>query len=126
MYAYHFQGYWKDVGTIPALWEANMEVLDPEHSGINLFDDDWKVYSRNSGMHGHTVSADAVVRNSMITDGCRIKGTVRHSILFAGVTVEEGANVGAGSIITKNISSWALAITRAPLKVLENWVKRKI
>jgi glucose-1-phosphate adenylyltransferase len=93
MYAYHFQGYWKDVGTIPALWEANMEVLDPEHSGINLFDDDWKVYSRNSGMHGHTVSADAVVRNSMITDGCRIKGTVRHSILFAGVTVEEGAVV---------------------------------
>ena len=93
MYAYHFEGYWKDVGTIPALWEANMEVLDPEHSGINLFDDDWKVYSRNSGMHGHTVSADAVVRNSMITDGCRIKGTVRHSILFAGVTVEEGAVV---------------------------------
>ena len=49
-----------------------------------------------------------------------------NSVLVAPVTVEEGANVGAGSIITKNISSWALAITRAPLKVLENWVKRKI
>ena len=49
MYAYHFSGYWKDVGTIPSLWEANMEVLDPEHSGINLFDTDWKIYSRNSG-----------------------------------------------------------------------------
>ena len=49
MYAYHFNGYWKDVGTIPALWEANMEVLDPEHSGINLFDENWKIYSHNSG-----------------------------------------------------------------------------
>ena len=49
MYAYHFSGYWKDVGTISSLWEANMEILDPEHSGINLFDNDWKIYSRNSG-----------------------------------------------------------------------------
>ena len=47
MYAYHFSGYWKDVGTISSLWEANMEILDPEHSGINLFDNDWKIYSRN-------------------------------------------------------------------------------
>ena len=70
-----------------------MEVLDPEHSGINLFDDDWKIYSRNSGMTGHRISADAVVENSMITDGCRISGNVKHSILFAGVTVEPGAEI---------------------------------
>ena len=93
MYAYHFNGYWKDVGTIPSLWEANMEVLDPEHSGINLFDDDWKIYSRNSGMSGHKISASAVVEDSMITDGCRIKGTVKHSVLFSGVQVAEGAVV---------------------------------
>ena len=93
MYAYRFKGYWKDVGTISSLWEANMEVLDPEHSGIDLFEDDWKVYSRNSGMTGHKISAGAVVENSMITDGCRVKGTVKHSILFAGVTVEKGAVV---------------------------------
>lgn len=93
MYAYHFNGYWKDVGTISSLWEANMEVLDPEHSGINLFDDDWKIYSRNSGMTGHRIKAGAVVENSMITDGCRIAGEVKHSILFAGVKVEEGAVV---------------------------------
>ena len=91
--AYRFDGYWKDVGTIPSLWEANMEVLDPEHSGINLFDTDWKIYSRNSGMTGHKISREAVVENSMITDGCRIKGNVKHSILFAGVQVEEGAVV---------------------------------
>lgn len=93
MYAYRFSGYWKDVGTISSLWEANMEVLDPEHSGIDLFDEGWKIYSRNSGMTGHKISAGAVVENSMITDGCRIKGTVKHSILFAGVRVEEGAVV---------------------------------
>ena len=93
MYAYHFSGYWKDVGTISSLWEANMEVLDPEHSGINLFDENWKIFSRNSGMTGHRISDEAVVENCMITDGCRISGNVKHSILFAGVTVEPGAEV---------------------------------
>lgn len=70
-----------------------MEVLDPENSGINLFDDNWKIYSRNSGMTGHRVSAEAEVENSVITDGCRIDGTVKNSVLFAGVKVEEGAKV---------------------------------
>ena len=93
MYAYHFSGYWKDVGTIPALWEANMEVLDPDHSGINLFDEKWKIYSRNSGMTGHRIGSNAVVWDSMITDGCVIEGNVEHSILFSGVVVEEGAIV---------------------------------
>ena len=90
---YQFDGYWKDVGTIESLWEANMEVLDPEHSGINLFDENWKIYSRNSGMTGHRIGENAVLDNCLITDGCNIKGTVRHSILFSGVTVEEGAIV---------------------------------
>ncbi len=93
MYAYRFSGYWKDVGTIASLWEANMEVLDPEHSGINLFSDDWKIYSRNAGMTGHRIGADAVIENSMITDGCRIDGEVDHSILYSGVKVAPGAVV---------------------------------
>ena len=93
MYAYHFSGYWKDVGTISSLWEANMEVLDPEHSGINLFDEGWKIYSRNAGMTGHKINTGAVVENALITDGCRIKGTVKHSVLFGGVKVEAGAGV---------------------------------
>ena len=81
------------MGTISSLWEANMEVLDPEHSGINLFDENWKIFSRNSGMTGHRIGSNAVVENSMITDGCRIYGNVKHSVLFAGVRVEEGAEV---------------------------------
>lgn len=93
MYAFRFDGYWKDVGTIPSLWEANMEVLDPENSGINLFDKNWRIYSRNSGMTGHIIGEEAVVENSMVTEGCRVDGTVKHSILYTGVDVEAGAFV---------------------------------
>ena len=93
LFAYKFKGYWKDVGTISSLWEANMEILDPEHSGINLFDNDWKIYSRNSRKTGHKITETAVVENCMITDGCRIAGHVKRSILFSGVKVAEGAEV---------------------------------
>lgn len=93
MYAYHFEGYWKDVGTISALWKANMEVLDPENSGLDLFDENWRIYSRNSGMTGHRTGPEAVIENSMVTDGCRVDGCVKHSILFTGVRVERGAIV---------------------------------
>ena len=109
MYAYHFSGYWKDVGTISSLWEANMEVLDPEHSGIDLFEDDWKIYSRNSGKTGHRILDTGVVEISMVTDGCRIAGHVKHSILFSGVSVEEGAEIEdavvmGGTVIKKGAS----------------------
>jgi glucose-1-phosphate adenylyltransferase len=103
MYAYRFSGYWKDVGTISSLWEANMEVLDPENSGINLFDEKWKIYSRNSGMTGHKINVGASVENSMITDGCNISGAIKHSILFAGVKVEEGAQVEDAVIMGNSI-----------------------
>lgn len=68
-----------------------MEVLDPQNSGINLFDDNWRIYSRNSGMTGHRIGEEAVLDNCMITDGCNINGEIKHSILFAGVKVEKGA-----------------------------------
>lgn len=70
-----------------------MEVLDAEQSGIDLFDESWKIHSRNTGMTGHKISAGAVVENTMVADGCRIKGEVKHSILFAGVKVDAGAVV---------------------------------
>ena len=93
MYAYHFDGYWKDVGTISSLWEANMEVLDPENSGMNVFDENWKIYSRNSGLPAQKIGTGAVIENAMITEGCVIDGKIKHSVIFAGVTVEEGAEV---------------------------------
>ncbi len=80
-----------------------MEVLDPENSGINLFDEKWKIYSRNSGMTGHKINAGASVENSMITDGCNISGSIKHSILFAGVKVEEGAEVEDAVVMGNSI-----------------------
>ena len=93
MYAYHFSGYWRDVGTIDSLWAANMEVLDPENSGIDLFDENWKIYSRTPVMPCQKIGPQAVVQDSLITEGCKIYGTVKHSVLSAGVVVEAGATV---------------------------------
>ena len=92
LYAYEFGGYWKDVGTIQSLWEANMELLydDPP---INLYDEPWRIYSRNPNDPPHFVDEDAKIVNSIICEGCRIFGTVENSILSPGVIVEKGAGV---------------------------------
>ena len=92
MYAYAFQGYWKDVGTIDSLWEANMDLLDP-NVPLDLYDDAWKIYARNPVMPPQYVAEGAVPQNSMISEGCIVEGDVDFSILFAGVTVEKGAVV---------------------------------
>ena len=92
MYAYAFQGYWKDVGTIDSLWEANMDLLDP-NVPLDLYDDAWKIYARNPVMPPQYVAEGAVTQNSMISEGCIVEGDVDFSILFAGVTVGKGAVV---------------------------------
>lgn len=92
MVAYTFDGYWKDVGTLDSLWEANMDLLNP-NIPIDLYDPDWKMYSRNPIMPPQYIGSDAVIENSMVTDGCSVNGTVDFSILFEGVTVESGATV---------------------------------
>ncbi len=92
MYAYAFQGYWKDVGTIDSLWEANMDLLDP-NVPLDLYDDAWKIYVRDPVMPPQYVAEGAVTQNSMISEGCIVEGDVDFSILFAGVTVEKGAVV---------------------------------
>ncbi len=100
MVAYHFDGYWKDVGTIDSLWEANMDVLDP-NVPLDLLDDSWKIYSRNPVMPPHYAGATSRIQNSMVAEGCEIYGMVDFSVLFAGVVVEEGAIV-RDSIIMPN------------------------
>ena len=92
MVAHRFDGYWKDVGTIQSLWEANMELLDDD-PGCRLDDDDWRIYSKNPIKPPHYVSPGAKLKNSYITEGCEIYGEVEHSVIFEGVTVEEGAKV---------------------------------
>ncbi len=92
MFAYKFDGYWKDVGTIDSLWEANLDLLNPKVD-LDLSDDSWKIYSRNPIAPPHFVSADAKLENSMIGEGCYIGGEVDYSVLFSNVTIEEGAKV---------------------------------
>ena len=92
MFAYDFEGYWKDVGTIESLWEANMDLLQLPMP-IDLYDKKWRIYGRNPGMAPHFIAAGATVKNSLITEGCEVYGNVDHSVLFAGVNVKEGASV---------------------------------
>lgn len=92
MVAYPFEGYWKDVGTIESLWEANMDLLDPKVP-LDLYDGSWKIYARTPAMPPHFVNDTAEIENSMVSEGCSIGGKVDFSILFSGVVVEEGAVV---------------------------------
>ena len=92
MVAYNFEGYWKDVGTIESLWEANMDLLS-QPMPIDLHDKKWRIYAKNPGLPPHCTAAGAVVKDSLVTEGCEIFGKVQHSVVFAGVTVEEGASV---------------------------------
>ena len=92
MFAYQFDGYWKDVGTIDSLWEANLDLLNPKVD-LDLSDDKWKIYSQSPVAPPHFISDKAAVENSMISEGCEIDGEVDYSILFSNVTVEAGAVV---------------------------------
>ncbi len=92
LFAYPFEGYWKDVGTIDSLWEANMDLLDPSMP-LDLGDPQWKIYARNAVRPPQYVGCDAVVQNSIVTEGAEIYGEVDFSVLFAGVVVEPGATV---------------------------------
>ncbi len=92
MYAFPFDGYWKDVGTIQSLWEANMDLLG-EHPKLTLQDRGWRIYSRNDARPPQYVGRSALIRNSVITEGCEIYGTVINSVMSAGVVVEKNAVV---------------------------------
>ena len=92
MFAYDFEGYWKDVGTIESLWEANMDLLTLPMP-IDLYDAKWRIYGRNPGLAPHFIAEGASVRNSLITEGCEVFGNVDHSVIFSGVTIREGATV---------------------------------
>ena len=89
---YRFNDYWKDVGTVDSLWDANLDLLNPKID-LNLSDSNWRIYSRTNSMPPQYISAKAKVENSLITDGCEIYGNLDYSILFENVTVEEGATV---------------------------------
>ena len=100
MYAYSFDGYWRDVGTIDSLWEANMELLD-ENPQIDLNDDKMRIYTRNFSLPPHFVAPGASVKNSILADGCVIEGEVENCVIHSGVKIGKGSVV-KNSVIMKD------------------------
>lgn len=91
LYAYRFDGYWKDVGTIESYWEANMDLIDPDNP-LDLFDE-WKIFTRNLDVAPHYIAVTGDVENTLVNEGCIVKGVVKNSVLSTGVIVGEGAQV---------------------------------
>ncbi len=91
--AYRFAGYWKDVGTIDSLWDANMDLLAGSSSGLDMYDDSWPVYARTPIKPPHVTGPDAKISHSMVTGGSQVDGTVENSVLFHSTTVEKGADI---------------------------------
>lgn len=98
MFAYEFKGYWKDVGTISSLWEANMDLINAD-SGINMSDSDFKIYSRNTAEPPHYVGNDATIVNSIVSEGCEIYGSVTNSVIFQGTIIEKDAIISDSVIM---------------------------
>ena len=101
VYAWKFDGYWKDVGTISSLWEANMDLLDTAN-GLDLSDNSWKIYTEDVATTPQFITEDAEVENSLINQGCVIAGEVKNSVIFTDVTIEKGAEV-KDSVVMPNV-----------------------
>ena len=102
LYAYKFEGYWKDVGTISSLWEANMDLIG-DQPVLNMADRDFRIFSRNVARPPQFIGNKANIENSLISEGCKINGTVINSILSGGVVIEEGALV-KDSVIMEDVT----------------------
>ncbi len=109
--AYSFNGYWKDVGTIESLWEANMDLLETPMP-IDMHDKRWRIFAKNPGMAPHYIAKGATVKDCLITEGCEVYGNVAHSILFAGVIIEEGAKVESSVIMPGSIIKRGAVVKR--------------
>ena len=101
LFIYGFKGYWKDVGTISSLWEANMDLLD-ENCELDINDPTWPIMARTTASRPHYIDPRASVVNSMITEGCEVNGDVKHSVLFHNVKIGKNSKV-TDSIIMNNV-----------------------
>ncbi len=112
LYAYRFQGYWKDVGTIDSLWEANMDLLDKDND-LDLDDSTWKIYTEDVTALPQYVGPNASIKNAFITQGCLIQGTVENSVLSTGVKIGEGAKVIDSVLLPNAVVEAGATVTRA-------------
>lgn len=112
LFAYPFSDYWKDVGTVESLWEANMDLLK-EDNRLNLYDPKWKIYSVNPIRPPHFIGNSAVVKNSMVGEGCTIYGEVVNSVLFPGVYVGRGTRITDTVVMPKATVNDNVLVERA-------------
>ena len=110
--AYKFKGYWKDVGTIDSLWEANMDLLD-KNSALDLGDSSWKIYTEDTNSLPQYIGADAEISRAFITQGCVIDGQVKNSVLFTGAKVAAGAKVVDSVLMPGAVVEEGAVVTRA-------------
>ena len=112
LFAYKFIGYWKDVGTIDSLWEANMDLLDKKN-GLDLDDRTWTIYTEDVPTLPQFISAEASVKRAFITQGCTVEGEVRNSVLFTGAKVGPGAKVIDSVLMPGAVVEEGAVVTRA-------------
>ena len=112
LYAYQFKGYWKDVGTIDSLWEANMDLLNPNNE-LDLNDRSWRIYTEDVTALPQYISADAEVKNAYITQGCVVEGSVQNSVLFTNVKVGAGAKIIDSVLMPGAVVEEGAVVTRA-------------
>ncbi len=112
LYAYEFKGYWKDVGTIDSLWEANMDLLDPKNP-LNLGDTSWLIYTEDVSTLPQYIGKEAKIKNAYITQGVRVEGSVTNSVLFTGAVVGKGAKVTDSVLMPGVVVDEGATVTRA-------------
>ena len=112
LHAYQFKGYWKDVGTIDSLWEANMDLLNPKNE-LDLNDRSWRIYTEDVTALPQYISADAEVKNAYITQGCVVAGSVQNSVLFTNVKIGAGAKVIDSVLMPGAVVEDGAVVTRA-------------
>ena len=110
--AWQFEGYWKDVGTIDSLWEANMDLLDGKNE-LDLHDNTWKIYTEDVTALPQYIGPDASIDRAFITQGCHIEGDVKRSVLFTGATVGAGAKVIDTVLMPGSVVEEGAVVTRA-------------
>ena len=93
LYAYEFAGYWKDVGTVESLWQANMDLLDDKELDLYNIKKDWKIYTEDTLSKPQIIGEEASIKNSLVTQGCIVNGDVEGSVLFNNVYIGEGAKI---------------------------------
>lgn len=112
MFTYHFKGYWKDVGTIQAYWEANMELTNRVPS-LSLYDHNWRIYTPNPVKPAHYIAPEGKVKTSVVAEGCMIYGEVKNSVLFPGVVVGKGSFIENSIIMSNTVIGEETSIHKA-------------